>query len=163
MELYFSPSACSLAARIALDESGQPAVFREVVLSKKQPKDGGTYLPVNPRGQVPALRTDDGALITEVTAVLQYIAEQAPDSGLLPPPRTLERTRVQQWLSEIGTELHKAVFYLIFKPTAPEAARQYAGASIGPKYDGLVAYRERMLARPAVRRAVRDEMALRAA
>src|SRR5258708_703646 len=109
MNLYFAPLACSLASRIALYEAGANAQFTLVDLKAKRSADGSDFFAVNAMGQVPALRTDDGALLTENTAILQYVAERFPAAKLAPAPG-LERSRLQQWLGFIGTELHKAVF-----------------------------------------------------
>ena len=84
MDLYFAPLSCSLATRIALYESGQEAGFHQVVLATKQTTDGRDYLAINPKGQVPALVTDAGDVLTEGPAVLQYVADRAPESGLAP-------------------------------------------------------------------------------
>jgi glutathione S-transferase len=128
MQLYFNPLACSLATRISLDEAGLAATFTEVdARSKRTLPDDGDYLAVHPLGLVPALRTDDGELLTENAAILQYIADLAPPGRLAPPPeQRLARTRLQQWLCFIGTELHKGVFALLFDRSAPDAARAYA-------------------------------------
>ena len=84
MQLYFAPLSCSLATRITLYESGLPAEFHQVELSTKRLTDGRDYLAINPKGQVPALLTDDGRVLTEGPAVLQYVADLAPASHLAP-------------------------------------------------------------------------------
>ncbi len=120
MDLYFSPLACSLATRIALYEAGADAGFIEVdPKSKRIVDDGSDYLKVYPLGMVPAIRLDDGALLTENAAILQYIAERFPDANLA-PRSGLERARLQQWLCFIGTELHKGLFIPLFDKKAPE-------------------------------------------
>jgi glutathione S-transferase len=120
MDLYFSPLACSLATRIALYEAGADAGFIEVdPKTKRIVGDGSDYLAVYPLGMVPAIRLDDGALLTENAAILQYVAERFPDANLA--PRTgIERARLQQWLCFIGTELHKGLFLPLFDKKAPE-------------------------------------------
>ena len=126
MELYFAPLACSLATRIALYEAGADARFTEVDTKvKKVSEDGSDFYAVNPMGQVPALRTDEGAILTENTAVLQYVADRFPAANLAPPDG-LERAQLQQWLGFIGTEIHKAIFIPLLEPTAPDAAKTYA-------------------------------------
>lgn len=137
MDLYFAPLSCSLASRIVLYEAGMPAEFHEVVLSTKRTKAGDDYLVINPKGQVPALRTDEGEILTEGPAVLQYLADQAPESHLAPPASTMERTRLQQWLNYISTEVHKAVFYLLFNPDAPAEAKAFAREGLIVKYNLL--------------------------
>jgi glutathione S-transferase len=131
MKLYFSPLACSMAARIALTEAGLSAEFIEVDLHAKRTRDGADFLAVNPMGQVPVLRTDDGALISENSAVLQAIAELAPAAGLL-PPSGMERSMVQQWLSFTGTEIHKQIFGTLFDGKAPAEAKAYVRSAKVP-------------------------------
>lgn len=202
MKLYFAPLACSMAARMALYEAGIDAGFEEVVLSTKRTKGGADYLIVNPRGQVPALVIDDGTVLTEVPAILQYIAGLAPDNGLLPSDGTFQRTQVQQWLNYVATEIHKGVFYLMFNPHSPPEAKAFARGLLPARYDfvakalagrdylvgdhftvadaylvttfawanaagidlspwpAITAYRDRLMARPAVGRAVAEEVAL---
>jgi glutathione S-transferase len=128
MELYFSPMACSLATRIALYEAGAAtARFIEVnTITKRLAEDGADYWLVNPMGQVPALRTDDGRLLTENAAVLQHVAEAFPAAGLLPADAA-GRDAVRQWIGFIGTELHKAVFVPRLDPKAPPEVKAYAG------------------------------------
>jgi glutathione S-transferase len=119
MQLYFSPLACSLATRIAFYEAGAGATYVEVDARTKRTRDGADFLEVNPIGLVPALRTDDGEVITEGAAILQYVADRFPKAELA-PGGGMDRTRLQQWLCFIGTELHKALFIPLFDKTAPE-------------------------------------------
>ena len=106
MDLYFSPLACSMATRIALYEAGGAANFVEVdPRTKTVLKDGSDFRQVNPLGLVPALRTDDGVVLTENAAILQYVADHLPRAGL-GASAGLERSRLHQWLCFIGTELH---------------------------------------------------------
>jgi glutathione S-transferase len=120
MDLYFSPLACSLATRIALYEAGADAGFIEIdPKTKRIVNDGSDYLKVYPLGMVPAMRLDDGALLTENAAILQYLAERFPDANLA-PRSGLERAQLQQWLCFIGTELHKGLFIPLFDKKAPE-------------------------------------------
>jgi len=119
MDLYFSPMACSLATRIALYEAGVTATFLEVdPKTKVVQNDGSDFRAVNPLGLVPTLRTDDGTVLTENAAILQYVADRFPQSGLGAGPG-VERSRLQQWLCFIGTELHKGLFIPILDKTAP--------------------------------------------
>jgi glutathione S-transferase len=127
MELYFSPLACSMATRIALYESGRAATFRQVDLKGKRVEhDGSDFLAVNAMGQVPALRTDAGAVLTENPVVLQYVADRDPEHGLAPAPGSEARYVLQQWLNFITTELHKAVFVPLLDRAAPAGVHQYA-------------------------------------
>lgn len=140
MELYFAPLSCSLATRISLYEAGLAASFHQVELATKRVSDGRNYLDINAKGQVPALLTDDGQTLTEGPAILQYVADLAPDSGLAPPAGSLARYRLQQWLNYIATEIHKGVFYLIFNPVVPDAAKDFARDLIRTRYDFLSAH-----------------------
>lgn len=126
MDLYFSPLACSMATRIALYEAGADANFLEVDPRTKQVlQDNTDFRSVNPLGLVPTLRTDDGVVLTENAAILQYVAERFPDANISAEPG-LERSRLQQWLCFIGTELHKALFVPQLDPKAPADAKAYA-------------------------------------
>lgn len=125
MNLYFSPLACSLATRIALYEAGEAAEYTEVDLKAKRLGDGTDYFGINPLGQVPALRLDEGALLTENAAVLQYVADRFPEANLAPFDAS-GRVRLAQWLAFISTELHKAVFGPILDRQAPEAVKAWA-------------------------------------
>ncbi len=125
MDLYFSPFACSMASRIALYEADAQARFIEVDLRTKRTLGGEDFLAVNPLGQVPAIRTDDGDVLTQNPAVLQYIAERYPAAGLA-PQGGMERLRLQQWLCFTGTELHKAIFSPFFDPSIPDEAKSRA-------------------------------------
>ena len=122
MKLYYSPGACSLSPHIVLRESG--LAFEPVLASTKTHKlaDGTDYYTINPKGYVPLLELDNGARITEGPAILQYIADQVPDQKLAPPNGTLARTRTQEWLTFIGTELHKT-FSPLFNAAMPEEAK----------------------------------------
>ena len=125
MDLYFSPLACSMATRIALYEAGANAGFIQVDTRSKRVEDGGDFLAVNSMGQVPALRTDTGELLTENPAVLQYVADRFPSSGLA-PQGGVERYRLQQWLNFTTSELHKVVFVPLLDPKASDGAKAYA-------------------------------------
>src|SRR5262245_50942911 len=125
MELYFAPLACSLATRIALYEAGAPARYTQADTHTKKLLDGSDFFAINPMGQVPALRLDDGSILTENTAILQYVAEQFPQARLAPAGGR-DRSELQQWLGFIGTELHKAIFIPLLDDHAPEGAKAYA-------------------------------------
>jgi glutathione S-transferase len=125
MELYFAPLACSLATRIALYEAGAQAEFHYADTRTKRLADGSDFFAINPMGQVPVLRTDSGELLTENPAILQYVADRFPASGLAPKDG-IERYRLQQWLNFVTSELHKMVFIPLLDPRAPEGAKQYA-------------------------------------
>lgn len=125
MDLYFSPLACSLATRIALYEAGQEATYFEVdPKTKVVQSDGSDFRTINPLGLVPTLRTDDGQVLTENAAILQYVADCFPERGL-GTPSGLERSRLHQWLCFIGTELHKGLFVPLLDKKAPPEAKAY--------------------------------------
>jgi glutathione S-transferase len=123
MKLYYSPGACSLSCDIALREAG--LAFTPVLAPTKthQLPDGTDYYTVNPLGYVPMLELDDGTRLREVPVVLQYIADQVPLKNLAPANGTLPRYRLQEWLTFIGTELHKS-FSPLFNQAMPDAAKQ---------------------------------------
>ena len=125
MKLYFSPLACSLAARITLYEAGADAEYVEVDPQTKTTSEGADYRSIHALGLVPALRLDGGELLTENAAVLQHLADRFPDAQLAPSDAA-GRSRLQQWLSFIGTELHKMVYVPLLDRTAPDAAKAYA-------------------------------------
>lgn len=122
MDLYFSPLAGSLASRIALYEAGAEARFIEVDPKTKRTPDGSNFTAIFPLGLVPLLRLDDGSLLSENAAILQFIANRFPESKLAPTDE-LSRARLQQWLSFIGTELHQRLFCALLDEAAPEGTR----------------------------------------
>ncbi|WP_087742900.1 MULTISPECIES: glutathione transferase GstA [unclassified Acidovorax] len=119
MKLYYSPGACSLSPHIALHEAG--LAFTPVLASTKSHKlqDGTDYYGINPLGYVPLLELDNGERLREGPAIVQYIADQVPDKQLAPANGTMERYRQQEWLTFIGTEVHKG-FGPLFNPATPE-------------------------------------------
>jgi glutathione S-transferase len=139
MELYFAPLACSLATRIALYEAGAAARYTQADTRTKTLADGSDFFAVNPMGQVPALRLDDGSILTENTAVLQYVAEKFPHARLAPPPGA-EHSRMQQWLGFIGTELHKAVFVPMLDEKASEEVKRYSREKLPRRMETLQAH-----------------------
>ena len=108
MKLYYSPGACSLSPHIVATEAGIPVELEKVNLAEHKTECGEDYMKMNPKGYVPALRLDDGSVLTEGPAIVQYLADQNPASGLAPKAGTIERYRLQEWLTFIGTELHKS-------------------------------------------------------
>lgn len=108
MKLYFSPGACSMASHIALAETGLPYTVEKVDLRGKRTASGADFSQINPKGgYVPVLQLTSGETLTEGMAILQYIADQKPDSGLAPKAGTLDRYRLEEWLTYAATELHK--------------------------------------------------------
>jgi glutathione S-transferase len=126
MDLYISPLSCSLAAHIALREAGLPVHTLRVDRKTKLLDDGSDYRTIAPQGIVPALRLDDGAVLTESAAVLQYIADQVPEKELAPPWGSRERYRLVEWINFCSTELHKKHLWTVFSSKVPEASRAWA-------------------------------------
>ncbi|PKO48301.1 MAG: glutathione transferase GstA [Betaproteobacteria bacterium HGW-Betaproteobacteria-4] len=198
MKLYYATGACSLSPHIVLSELGLPYELVRVELSTHLTADGRDYTAINPKGYVPALQLDDGQLLTEGPAIVQYLADQKPSAGLLPPAGTLERARVQEWLTFIGTELHRN-FTPLFNPKASADWKTAALANIERRFGfvekalagrdyltggsfcvadaylftvvnwtnfvkidltpwpTLAAFHQRVMARPAVQKALREE------
>lgn len=125
MKLYYAPGACSLASHIALQESGLPFEIDKLNVPSKTTSTGEDYMQINPKGYVPAIRLNDGSVLTEGAVILQYIADQKPDSGLAPKAGTMERYRLQEWLNFIGTEIHKS-YGPLFNKTATDDAKNSA-------------------------------------
>jgi glutathione S-transferase len=132
MKLYYSPGACSLSPHIVLREAGLE--FEPVLASTKTHKlqDGTDYYTINPKGYVPLLELDGGERLTEGPAILQYIADRAPEKKLAPAYGTMERYRVQEWLNFITSELHKG-FGVLFNPAMPEEAKAVMRAKLGDR------------------------------
>ncbi|WP_374493090.1 glutathione transferase GstA [Zoogloea sp.] len=129
MKLYFSPGACSLSPHIVLREGGFDFSLEKVNLRTRQTASGVDYTTINPKGYVPALDLGNGELLTEGPAIVQYLADQVPERRLAPPCGTLERARVQEWLTFIGTELHKS-FSPLFNPAATDDTKEAARANL---------------------------------
>jgi glutathione S-transferase len=134
VKLYYAPGACSLSPHIVLREAGIPFELERVSLSKKRTATGADYWAVNPKGYVPALQLDDGQVLTEGPAIVQYLADQKPEAGLAPANGTMDRYRLQEWLNFISTDLHKQ-YSPLFNPKAPEETkatqREYLEKRIG--------------------------------
>lgn len=119
LKLYYSPGACSLSPHIALQEAGLAFETEKVDLRTKQTKSGADFKAINPKGYVPALQLDNGEVLTEGPAIVQYIADQKPASGLAPAAGTPARYRLMEMLNYISTELHKS-FGTLFNGKAPD-------------------------------------------
>lgn len=119
MKLYYSPGACSLSPHIVLEEAGLPFDLEKVDLRTHKTEKGEDFYAINPKGYVPALRLDDGALLTEGPAITQYLADLKPETQLAPAAGTLPRYRLVEWLNFIATELHKQ-FGPLFHGPSPE-------------------------------------------
>lgn len=129
MKLYFSPGVCSLSPHIVLEESGPAYNTEQVDLRTKITATGADYSAVNPKGYVPALELDNGVLLTEGPAIIQFLADQVPDRQLAPANGTLARYQLQRWLTFIGTELHKS-FTPFFKPDSTPDMKASAQANL---------------------------------
>jgi glutathione S-transferase len=141
MKLYYSPGACSLSPHIALEEAG--LAYEAVAAPTKTHKlpDGTDYYTINPLGYVPLLVLDDGRQLREGPAIVQYIADQAPGKNLAPANGTFERSKMQEWLNFIGTELHKG-FSPLFNPATPADFKAVVIAKLHERLkftDGLLA------------------------
>jgi glutathione S-transferase len=141
MELYFSPLACSLASRIALYEAEADVTFVRVDAKTHTIADGRDYAAIHGLALVPALRLDDGELLTENAAILQHVAEEFPAAGLAPIDAR-GRTRMRQWLSFVSTELHKSVFNPLFDKAAPADAKAFALGKADARLTWLAAHLE---------------------
>jgi len=138
MKLYFASNACSLSPHIALRESGLPFELERVDLKTKRTATGEDFLTVNPKGYVPALRLDDGQILTEGAVIVQWIGDQRPETGLIPPAGTMARYRVKEWLHYIGTELHRGFAPLYGKAT-PEEVKAAAREKLERRFAFLAA------------------------
>jgi glutathione S-transferase len=136
LKLYLAPQYCSLSPHIALREAGLPFSTEFVDLGTKKLRSGADYRRVNPKGSVPALELEDGRVLTEGSAIVQYIADRKPEAGLAPAWGTWARYRVQEWLNYVATELHKS-YGPLFDPHAPEAAKQATRDTLGACFDHL--------------------------
>ncbi len=197
MKLYYAPGACSLAPHIVLREAGLEAELVRVDLRAKKLPDGSDYLAVNEKGAVPALGMDDGEVLTENAAVLQYLSDLSGNDDLL-PTSGLRRYRVLEWLIYVTTELHKG-YGPLWNPASADELKQATRELLAKKFDfvarrlgersyltgddftiadaymfvmlrwtsvhridltrlpTLLAYRDRIAARPAVRQALEEE------
>jgi len=147
MKLYYSPGVCSLSPHIALREAG--LAFQLVLASTKSHKlqDGTDYYSINPLGYVPVLELDDGTMLREGPAIVQYIADQAPLKNLAPANGTLPRYRLQEWLTFIGTEIHKT-YSPLFNASMPEAGKEIMRDKLAQRYrwlDGQLAGKDYLM------------------
>lgn len=136
MKLYYTPGACSLAPHIVAHESGILLDLVKVDLASHKTETGADYFTINPRGYVPALDIGQGEPLTEASVIVQYLADQKPTGGILPPTGSLDRVRVQQWLAFIATELHKG-FSPLWSPDTPEATKSATLARLNTRFAEL--------------------------
>src|SRR5476649_689814 len=136
MKLYYMTGACSMASLIALHEAGIPFETAALDRNTRKTSDGLDYQQVNSKGYVPALRLDDGQVLTENVAVLLYIADRSPASRLAPAAGTLERYRLLETLAYINSEIHKN-FSPLFNPAAGEETKQFMRGNLAKRLDWL--------------------------
>ena len=130
MKLYYAPGACSLSPHIVSREAGIDLEFERADIAQKKTESGKDFWGVNPKGQVPVLEIDDGQKLTEGPVIVQYLADQKPDSGLVPAAGTINRYRVQEWLNFVASEMHKT-YGPLFRPTTPEEFKVLSREVIG--------------------------------
>jgi glutathione S-transferase len=136
MKLYYAPGACSLSPHIVSRELGLPVELKKVNNKDKTVEGGGDFWKVNPRGYVPVLELDNGQTLTEGPAIVQYLADQKPESGLAPKNGSFERYRLQEWLNFLTSEVHKQ-FSPLFKPNTPEDYKKIAKENLAARFDWL--------------------------
>lgn len=138
MKLYLSPGACSLAPHIVLRQLGLDFDSERVDIKTHKTQAGEDYFAINPKGYVPALRLDDGSLLTEIIAILLYLADRKPAAGLLPAATTIDHYRVLEWLGFVSSEIHKQ-FSPLFNPKTPPEWRDHQLSVLGRRFDYLAA------------------------
>ena len=136
MKLYYSPGACSLSPHIVSREAGITVDLKKVNTKDKKIEYGGDFWKVNPKGYVPALELDNGQVLTEGPAIVQYLADQKPEMGLAPKNGTLERYKLQEWLNFITSEIHKG-FSPLFRPTTPDEYKKIAKENLAGRFNWL--------------------------
>lgn len=134
MKLYFSPGASSLAPHIALREAGLAFDLERVDLKSKKYGKDRDFLKVNPKGYVPTLQFEDGSVLTEVPAIVLWAADQVPERHLAPPPGTMERYHLIEWLNFISAELHKQ-FSPLFNPASGDDLKQRLRELVARRFD----------------------------
>jgi glutathione S-transferase len=136
MKLYYKPGACSLSPHIVLREAGLAFELDRVDTKAGKTQSGGSFASINPKGYVPSLQLDDGQVLTEGAAIVQYLADRKPEMKLAPAAGTMERYRLQEWLNFIATEIHKG-FSPLFNRKAPDDVRQAQIDRLGARLDYL--------------------------
>lgn len=137
MKLYFSPGACSLSPHIVLCEAGLAFDLERVDLAAKVTASGTDFRTINPKGSVPALQLDNGDILTEGPAIVQYLADQVPEKSLAPAAGTMARYHLMEWLNFISTELHKT-FSPLFRANTPAETKDMARETLANRI-GFVA------------------------
>ena len=137
MKLFYAPGSSSLLPHIVLYEAGQPFTAVKINEHTKVIEGGGDYRKVNPLGYVPALALEDGTLLTEGAAIVQYIADQVPSKNLAPPNGTVARTKLQAWLNFVSSEMHKGGFSPLFYKGMPDEAKNIFRARLTARFTHL--------------------------
>ena len=136
-KLYYAPAVCSLAPHIVLAEAGYDYTLERVDLKTKKTETGKDYLSISEKGAVPALQLEDGALLTEGVAIMQYLADQRPEANLAPANGTLARARLQEWLNYLTSEIHKGHWPLFYADQTGEQAKEVYLKKLKKNYDWL--------------------------
>ena len=139
MKLFYAPGVCSLSPHIVLKEFGLPFETVKTDIKAKTTEGGDDYKKTNPLGYVPALALDDGTILTEGPAIVQYVADKVPEKKLAPANGTLERYKMQSWLNFVSSEMHKG-FSPLFNPAMPEEAKQIAKDRLATRFAHLDAH-----------------------
>ena len=137
LELYHSPFACSAACRAAAATFELPLKINLVDLRAKTIADGGSFLDINSKGYVAALRLEDGSILTETAAILTYLGSIAPDRARQPKPPSPAYFSMLAWTNYVASELHKQIFAVHFNPYAPEEAKKFAHSLVPMKLQPL--------------------------
>lgn len=133
MKLFYAPGACSLSPHIVLFEAGVPFDVSKLDFATRKTAEGEDYYAINPKGAVPALRLDNGEVLTEGAVIVQYIADKAGNTSLAPAAGTPERMRLQEWLNYIASEIHKG-FSPLFNPKTPEEYKEIVRANLAKHF-----------------------------
>ncbi len=131
MKLFYAPGVCSLSPHIMLEEAGLKHDLVKTDIRAKTVEGGGDYRATNPLGYVPALQLDDGTILTEGPAIVQYIADKAPEKKLAPANGTIDRYKMQSWLNFISSEIHKGFSPLFNAALGDDAKKVFRERLIG--------------------------------
>lgn len=134
MKLYYAPAASSLAPHIVAREAGLSLEIEKVnVRGDHKTETGEDFYKINPKGYIPALKLDDGNILTECVALMQYLADQAPGKNLTPAAGSFQYYQLEEWLAFMNSEIHKS-FGPLFNPAMPEAAKELARANLDRRF-----------------------------
>jgi glutathione S-transferase len=142
IKLYYSPAFCSLAVHIALREAGTAFSLARVDTVNGRVDGGGDWRAINPRGYVPMLELEDGSRHTEAAALLQYVGDLAPATGLMPPTGSSERFQVVQWLTFVSSEMHKVFSPWLFHKETADSTRKACKDKLALRFAELDAHFE---------------------